>query len=124
MGSGFPWYATTRYCQPKNRSEKEEDHTPGLDIELSLFGFSGNVSPWLVSKVTRTVALSTSLEQAYIELQRDGIKLERNMIDRIVTQSGSEMLVGPNRLDSIQSQGFKGRLDIPGTGCLPRGGKS
>ena len=52
MGSGFPCYATTRYCQPKNRSEKEEDHTPGLDIELSLFGFSGNVSPWLVSKVT------------------------------------------------------------------------
>ena len=23
MGSGFPCYATTRYCQPKNRSEKE-----------------------------------------------------------------------------------------------------
>lgn len=98
MGSGFPCYATTRYCQPKNRSEKEEDHTPGLDIELSLFGFSGNVSPWLVSKVTRTVALATSLDQAYKELQRDGIKLERNMIDRIVTQSGSEMLTVRERM--------------------------
>ncbi|MCY3011516.1 MAG: hypothetical protein NTY42_17045 [Planctomycetota bacterium] len=102
MASGFSCHAKTRYCQPKKSNQ--EDFTPGLDIELSLFGFSGSISPWLVSKVTRTVALSTSLDQAHKELHRDGIKLDRNMVDRIVTQSGSEMLTVRERmLDEFES---------------------
>lgn len=71
MASGFSCHATTGYCQPKHQNEI--DHTPGIDIELSLFGFSGCVSPWLIPKVTRMVALSNSLEQACNELHRDGI---------------------------------------------------
>lgn len=71
---------------------------PSLDIELSLIGFNGDKSPWLVSKVCRTFALSGSLDQAWCELNRDGIKLERNVIDRIVTQSGYELLTVRERL--------------------------
>jgi hypothetical protein len=96
MASGFSCHAKTRYCQPKHKSEN--NHTPGIDIELSLFGFSGGVSPWLISKVTRMVALSSSLDQACIELNRDGIKLDRNVIDRIVTKAGSEQLTLRERM--------------------------
>lgn len=103
MASGFACHAKTRYCQPKKSDQ--EDYTPGLDIELSLFGFSGGISPWLVSKVTRTVALSNSLEQACKELHRDGIKLERNMIDRIVTNTGSEMLTVRERMLEVFESG-------------------
>jgi hypothetical protein len=96
MASGFSCHAKTRYCQPKHKNEN--DHTPGIDIELTLFGFSGGVSPWLISKVTRMVALSNSLDQACNELHRDGIKLDRNVIDRIVTKAGSEHLTLRERM--------------------------
>lgn len=96
MASGFSCHAKTRYCQPKNNDA--QDPIPGLDIELSLFGFSGGVSPWLISKVTRSVALSGSLDQACNELHRDGIKLDRSVIDRIVTKAGSEHLTVRERM--------------------------
>lgn len=44
MGCGYANYATTRYCQPKTKADNQEDAVPGLDVELSLFGFSGNIS--------------------------------------------------------------------------------
>lgn len=96
LASGFSCHAKTRYCQPKTNDKKEP--IPGLDIELSLFGFTSGVSPWLVSKVTRTVALSASLSQAHIELLRDGIKLPRNVVDRIVTKAGMEQLTVRERM--------------------------
>ena len=96
LGSGFSCHAKTRYCQPK--SNITTDPIPGLDSELSLFGFSGGVSPWLISKVTRTVALSGSLSQAHAELLRDGIKLPASVIDRIVTKAGMEQLTQRQRM--------------------------
>lgn len=96
LGSGFACHAKTRYCQPK--SNITTDPIPGLDSELSLFGFSGGVSPWLISKVTRTVALSGSLSQAHAELLRDGIKLPASVIDRIVTKAGMEQLTQRQRM--------------------------
>lgn len=98
LGVGHISYATTIYCQPKSPATSDQEHTPGLDIDLSQYGFSENVSPWLVSKVSRTVALAPSLDQAYIELQRDGIRLTRTTIDRIVSQAGSESLTVRERM--------------------------
>jgi len=98
LGAGHVSYATTIYCQPRSSSANEDEHIPGLDIDLSQYGFSENVSPWLVSKISRTVALAPSLDQAYIELQRDGIRLSRTTIDRIVSQAGSESLTVRERM--------------------------
>jgi len=98
LGAGHVSYAQTIYCQPKSRATSRQEHVPGLDIDLSQYGFSGNVSPWLVTKVSRTVALAPSLDQAYIELQRDGIRLTRTTIDRIVAQAGSESLTVRERM--------------------------
>ena len=47
--------------------------TAGLDIELSLFGFSGNVSPWLVSKVEQSLCKS-----------KDNPKLDRDEMVRVI----------------------------------------
>ena len=90
MAPGFHCFATTLYCQPKNPVKEREKATPGLDIELSLFGFTEGIALWMVSKIVRTVVLAPSLEQAHQELTRDGITLERNMIDRIVERAGLE----------------------------------
>ncbi len=98
LGAGHISYATTLYCQPKSPAASREEHTPGLDIDLSQYGFSENVSPWLVSKVCRTVALAPSLDQAYVELRRDGIQLTRTTIDRIVSRAGSESLTVRERM--------------------------
>ena len=43
VASGLSLHATTRYCAPL-RKEGLDDEVPGLDIELSLFGFSGGGS--------------------------------------------------------------------------------
>ncbi len=44
------------------------------------------------------VALSSSPDQACDELHRDGIKLDRNVIDRIVTKAGSGQLTVRERM--------------------------
>ena len=60
MASGFSCHAKTRYCQPKHKNEN--DHTPGIDIELSLFGFSvGKL--WQNAIGTRRLAKPRSLQR-------------------------------------------------------------
>ena len=51
-GNGFVSHAITEYCPPK-RNPTDDSIMPGLDIELSQFGFSGGDSPAVVSKVAR-----------------------------------------------------------------------
>lgn len=91
LANGFVCHATTCYCPPL-RGTNQQDDTPGLDIELSQFGFSGGDSPALVSKIARTTALTPSLAQACNELNRDGIKLDKSVIDRISSRAAQELL--------------------------------
>src|SRR5690606_32686638 len=46
LAGGFSCHATTYYCPPK-RNDTDDASVPGLDIELSQFGFSGGDSPGL-----------------------------------------------------------------------------
>lgn len=114
LGSGYGCNATTRYCGVQNPDENNS--IPGLDIELSIFGFTSDKSPWLVSKICRTFALSNSLDLAWSELQREGIKLDKNVIDRIVTQAGKELLTLRERMlqqfeegDMLPGKDFHGK---------------
>jgi len=98
LGSGFSCDATTRYCQPATSSHDKSDSIPGIDVELSLFGFSAGNAPRLVSKVVRGAALCQSLEQARKELQRDGIHVSQEEQRGIVYQFGRELLTVRERL--------------------------
>jgi len=91
LGNGFTCHATTHYCPPK-RKGTDDRTVPGLDIELSQFGFSGGDSPGLVSKIARSTALNPSLDLACKELRRDGIELDKSIVDRISHRVAQELL--------------------------------
>jgi hypothetical protein len=102
FANGFSCFATTRYCAPI-RKPGDDPHVPGIDIELSQFGFSGGDSPALVSKVARATALMP-LAVATQELHRDGIKLNEGVIDRISSQAAKELVtVRQRNLELMQS---------------------
>lgn len=90
LANGFTCFATTRYCAPIRKPSDDQD-VPGIDIELSQFGFSGGDSPALVSKVARATAIMP-LAQACEELRRDGIKLDDSVVDRISSQAAKELI--------------------------------
>ena len=90
IANGFTCFATTRYCAPI-RKPGDDSEIPGIDIELTQFGFSGGDSPALVSKVARATAIMP-LALATKELQRDGIKLDDSVVDRISSQAAKELL--------------------------------
>lgn len=98
FGSGFSCDGTTRYCQPAQSTKDNPNPIPGIDVELSLFGFSEGNAPRLVSKVVRSAALCGSLEQAREELQRDGIVISQDEQRGIVYQTGRELLTVRQRL--------------------------
>lgn len=83
--------ATTNYCRPI-RQVVDDPNIPGLDIDLTQFGFSQGVSPNLLSKVSRTFALSHSMKITQQELSRDSLELDPKTIDRIAFQCGKEFL--------------------------------
>ncbi len=102
MANGFTCFATTRYCAPI-RKPGDDQEVPGIDIELAQFGFSGGDSPALVSKVARATAMMP-LAQATKELQRDGIKLDDSVVDRISSQAARELLtVRERNVELLQS---------------------
>jgi hypothetical protein len=103
LAMGFKCQVTTTYCQPKSMDYSKL--IPGLDIDLSVYGFQDGVSPGLVSKVTRAVALSPSLDQAYQELERDGCQLTRSVMDRLVTRTGEEFLTVRERMLELFESG-------------------
>jgi len=96
MGNGFVGHAVTEYCPPK-RNQTDDSTMPGLDVELSQFGFSGGDSPALVSKVARSTALNPSLEVACQQLERDGVVLDKSTVDRISSRAAQELLTVRNR---------------------------
>lgn len=103
LAGGFTCFATTRYCAPI-RKPGGDSEVPGIDIELTQFGFSGGDSPALVSKVARTTAMMP-LAQATMELQRDGIKLDDSVVDRISSQAAKELLtVRERNVELLQSE--------------------
>jgi hypothetical protein len=91
MGNGFVGHAVTEYCPPK-RNQADDPSLPGLDVELSQFGFSGGDSPALVSKVARSTALNPSLDVACQQLLRDGVVLDKSTVDRISSRAAQELL--------------------------------
>jgi len=102
MANGFTCFATTRYCAPIRQPGDDAD-VPGIDIELTQFGFSGGDSPAIVSKVARATAIMP-LELATKELRRDGIKLDDSVVDRISSQAARELLtVRERNLELLQS---------------------
>ena len=102
MANGFTCFATTRYCAPI-RKPGDDSEIPGIDIELTQFGFSGGDSPALVSKVARATAIMP-LALATKELQRDGIKLDDSVVDRISNQAAKELLtVRERNLELLRS---------------------
>ena len=109
-GNGFVSHAITEYCPPK-RNQADDSTMPGLDVELSQFGFSGGDSPAVVSKVARSTALNPSLEVACQQLERDGVVLDKSAVDRISSRAAQELLTVRER----DLQAFRdGTLQVTG----------
>lgn len=60
-GAGFASDVSIIFFRPKTPAANKTEYVPGLDNDLRQHGFSENVLPWLVSKVSRTVALAPRL---------------------------------------------------------------
>ncbi len=66
------------------------------------------------------VAFSSSLDQACNELHRDGIKRDRNVIDRIVNKAGSEQLTLRERmLSPFESGKTEAEMNSKDKRCPP-----
>ena len=96
IGCGSELVVSTQYCEPvrnlENKREPGSPHVPGLDIEMSQFGFTKLESPYFQSRVARAVTLAPSIELARQELARQGIDLDIKSVRRITLDCGRNLL--------------------------------
>src|SRR5271168_4912684 len=87
----------TLYCSPRGRTGQGRGHEGGgLYPELATYRISEGSSPNVQSEVGRLVGL-LPIEQARVELARQGLELDEKAIRRIAGELGTQMLATRTR---------------------------
>jgi hypothetical protein len=87
----------TLYCSPRGRTGKGRgDEGTGLYPELAAYRISEGSSPNVQSEVGRRVGL-LPIEQARVELARQGLELDEKAIRRIAGELGAQILASRTR---------------------------
>jgi hypothetical protein len=87
----------TLYCSPRGRTGQGRGHEgTGLYPELAAYRISEGSSPNVQSEVGRRVGL-LPIEQARVELARQGLELDEKAIRRIAGELGAQMLATRTR---------------------------
>ena len=87
----------TLYCSPRGRTGKGRgDEGTGLYPELAAYRISEGSSPNVQSEVGRRVGL-LPIEQARVELARQGLELDEKAIRRISGELGAQILATRTR---------------------------
>src|SRR5258708_37527295 len=82
----------TLYCSPRGRTGQGRGHEgSGLYPELAAYRISEGSSPNVPSEVGRRVGL-LPIEQARLELARQGLELDEKAIRRIAGELGAQIL--------------------------------
>jgi hypothetical protein len=91
----------TLYCSPRGRTGQGRGHEgSGLYPELAAYRISEGSSPNVQSEVGRRVGL-LPIEQARVELARQGLELDEKAIRRIAAELGAQILATRTR-DLVQ----------------------
>jgi hypothetical protein len=87
----------TLYCSPRGRTGKGRgDEGTGLYPELAAYRISEGSSPNVQSEVGRRVGL-LPIEQARVELARQGLELDEKAVRRIAGELGAQILASRTR---------------------------
>src|SRR5271168_2634241 len=87
----------TLYCSPRGRTGQGRGHEGGgLYPELATYRISEGSSPNVQSEVGRRVGL-LPIEQARVELARQGLELDEKAIRRIAGEQGAQILASRTR---------------------------